>query len=114
MQYDHEYAYNLIDERNNSDNRRRPYFCERYARDPDVSGSWREECRAVSVDPDGHELLTDGGHDPADRPDDCICWDDTAALPCFPCAREGFDTPNDDPPEHDTDVDAYPATVDST
>lgn len=48
------------------------------------------------------------------RPDDCICWDDSAALPCFPCAREGFDTPNSDPPEETTDTDAYPATVEDT
>ena len=26
------------------------------------------------------------------RPDDCDCWD--ADLPCWPCYRDGFDTPN--------------------
>jgi hypothetical protein len=82
-------------------------FDERYARDCDVSGSWRSEYRAQGVDPDAHELVTDGG----DRPDDCICWDDDAALPCFPCARDGFSDPNPTEPESDTDVEAYPATI---
>ena len=87
-------------------------FDERYARDcdPDVSGSWRSEYRAQGVDPDAHEheLVTDGGRD---RPDDCICWDDTNDLPCFPCARDGFSDPNPTEPESDTDVEAYPATI---
>jgi len=74
----------------------------------DVSGSWREEYAAQGVDPSGHELVTDGGRD---RPDDCICWDDTNDLPCFPCARDGFSDPNPTEPESDTDVEAYPATI---
>ena len=28
------------------------------------------------------------------RGDDCDCWDADAALPCWPCYRDGFDVPN--------------------
>jgi hypothetical protein len=30
------------------------------------------------------------------RPDDCDCgaWNDGLSLPCWPCYRDGFDTPN--------------------
>jgi len=120
MQYDHAYAYTpRTDEAHNA--RRRPRhdaytYDERYARDSDadVSGSWRSEYRAQGVDPDAHdhELVTDGGDGDGDgRPDDCICWDDTTDLPCFPCARDGFSDPNPAEPESDTDVDNYPATI---
>jgi len=113
MQYDYAYEYTLTTDEANSSDRQRfdSYTCdERYARDcdPDVSGSWREEYAAQGVDPSGHELVTDGGRD---RPDGCICWDDTNDLPCFPCARDGFSDPNPTEPESDTDVEAYPATI---
>ena len=115
MQYDYAYEYTLTTDEANSSDRQRfdSYTCdERYAHgcDPDVSGSWRSEYRAQGVDPDAHEheLVTDGGRD---RPDDCICWDDTNDLPCFPCARDGFSDPNPTEPESDTDVEAYPATI---
>ena len=115
MQYDYAYEYTLTtDEANSSDRQRFDSYTrdERYARDcdPDVSGSWRSEYRAQGVDPDAHEheLVTDGGRD---RPDDCICWDDSNDLPCFPCRRDGFTDPNPTEPESDTDVEAYPATI---
>lgn len=73
----------------------------------DRSAGWRAEYAALHVDPDGHELVADGG----ERPDDCICWDDDSSLPCFPCARDGFNTPSDTPPEADTDIEQYPATT---
>ena len=31
---------------------------------------------------------------------DCNCRDADAALPCWPCYREGFDIPNSNPEEH--------------
>jgi hypothetical protein len=34
------------------------------------------------------------------RGDDCDCWDADAALPCWPCYRDGFEVPN---PEVDED-----------
>ena len=113
MQYDYAYEYTLTTDEANSSDRQRfdSYTCdERYARDcdPDVSGSWREEYAAQGVDPSGHELVTDGGRD---RPDGCICWDDSNDLPCFPCVRSGFTDPNPTEPESDTDVEAYPATI---
>lgn len=30
----------------------------------------------------------------AARPDDCQCWDADQDLPCWPCARDGFETQN--------------------
>jgi predicted nucleic acid-binding Zn finger protein len=53
---------------------------------------------------DGGSDLTDasdasevpnGGSDGDDRPDDCDCraWDESLALPCWPCFRKGFETP---------------------
>jgi hypothetical protein len=37
----------------------------------------------------------DAGDDSDDgRPDDCCCWDDE--LPCWPCYREGYETPAED------------------
>ena len=108
MRFTHVHTNTHDDEAHNARPRYDAYtFDERYAHDPDVSGSWRSEYRAQGVDPDAHELVTDGG----DRPDDCICWDDDAALPCFPCARDGFSDPNPTEPESDTDVEAYPATI---
>jgi hypothetical protein len=49
--------------------------------------------------------VTDGGiieagdegevlEESSERPDDCSCWDVSQGLPCFPCYREGFETPN--------------------
>lgn len=32
------------------------------------------------------------------RPDDCVCWDADAELPCWPCYRAGFETQNPDEP----------------
>lgn len=54
---------------------------------------------------DGHPRLaaTDGGvleagsDEQAERPDDCRCWDADQHTPCWPCYREGFETPNPDP-----------------
>jgi len=111
MRFTHVHTNTHDDEAHNARPRYDAYtFDERYAHDPDVSGSWRSEYRAQGVDPDAHEheLVTDGGRD---RPDDCICWDDTNDLPCFPCARDGFSDPNPTEPESDTDVEAYPATI---
>jgi hypothetical protein len=110
MRFTHVHTHTQDDEAHNPRLRYDAYTLdERYARDCDVSGSWREEYAAQGVDPDAHEheLVTDGGG----RPDDCICWDDDAALPCFPCARDGFSDPNPSEPEADTDVAAYPATI---
>jgi hypothetical protein len=60
----------------------------------------------------GRDHLTDGGvagrdaradAERAERPADCAC--DTllagraASVPCFPCFREGFETPNPDDAE---------------
>ncbi|GGL57779.1 hypothetical protein [Halocalculus aciditolerans] len=64
-------------------------------------------------EPDGGEdvdvwedgiLIADGGTSTLDgftpdtpedgRPNDCVCWDATLDLPCWPCYREGFDTQN--------------------
>jgi len=111
MRFTHVHTHTHDDEAHNPRPRYDAYtFDERYAHDADVSGSWRREYRAQGVDPDAHEheLVTDGGRD---RPDDCICWDDTTDLPCFPCARDGFSDPNPAEPEADTDVDNYPATI---
>jgi len=41
---------------------------------------------------------SDGGavvEEPAERPDDCDCgeWNDGLDLPCWPCYRDGFDSP---------------------
>jgi hypothetical protein len=46
---------------------------------------------------------------PAMRPAGCICWDENASLPCFPCYSRGFRTQNPEPPEADTDPSEYPA-----
>jgi len=32
----------------------------------------------------------------SERPDDCGCWNSDGDLPCWPCYREGFETPNPD------------------
>jgi hypothetical protein len=33
---------------------------------------------------------------PRERPVDCGCWDPDGDLPCWPCYRDGFETPNPD------------------
>ena len=53
------------------------------------------------VDGGPRQVATDGGSDVIDagddggRPDDCDCWDwnTDLDLPCWPCYRNGFDTP---------------------
>jgi hypothetical protein len=44
----------------------------------------------IETGDDGEILLEDAG----DRPDDCECWDTEQELPCWPCFRENFETPN--------------------
>lgn len=34
-----------------------------------------------------------------DRPEDCDCSPQFEDLPCWPCFREGFETPNPDLPD---------------
>ena len=45
------------------------------------------------------ELVDDTDAD-TERPADCDCvaFHDDAALPCWPCWRDGFDEPNPDAP----------------
>lgn len=57
----------------------------------DASAGWKREYELQRVDP---ELRSDDG----ERPADCQCWDATLAIPCFPCARAGFETQNPDEP----------------
>jgi len=52
------------------------------------------------------EVATDGG---SERPDDCECWDVDAELPCWACARDGFDAQN--PAEPAADDADEPVTV---
>jgi hypothetical protein len=33
----------------------------------------------------------------SDRPEDCWCAPEMEDLPCWPCYRDGFETPNPDP-----------------
>jgi len=60
------------------------------------------------------QVATDGGNE---RPVDCDCMDSYKLddpLPCFPCVRDGFDTPNPDPPSDEdapTEADADPVAV---
>jgi hypothetical protein len=44
---------------------------------------------------DGAEVLDDESDDDDGRPDDCDCgdWNAGLGLPCWPCYREGFETP---------------------
>lgn len=55
---------------------------------------------------DAPAVATDGGQVAADpdentdeneRPDDCECWDNDAGRWCWPCFRDGFQTPNPEP-----------------
>jgi len=45
---------------------------------------------------DKGEILSDGHNSDDGRPDECDCgdWNDGAELPCWPCYRDGFETPN--------------------
>jgi hypothetical protein len=61
---------------------------------------------AYTSDESGKRLRADGGVIEADthtegRPDDCDCAPFMAdhGLPCWPCYRDGFETPNPEPPE---------------
>jgi hypothetical protein len=45
----------------------------------------------IVADDDG-EILDESERN--GRPEDCQCWDADAALPCFPCYRDGFEDPN--------------------
>ena len=49
--------------------------------------------------PDGGASLDSRAPGDAERPEDCDCgeWNRTADLPCWPCYREGFASPNPDP-----------------
>jgi len=47
----------------------------------------------IEADDDGEILLEDA----ADRPEDCGCWDTEQGLPCWPCWRDSFETPNPEP-----------------
>ena len=40
---------------------------------------------------DEGEVLEDGDDE---RPDDCTCWNAELELPCWPCYRDGFRSPN--------------------
>jgi hypothetical protein len=44
---------------------------------------------------DDGEIFTDGDDTDDRRPDECNCgdWNANANLPCWPCYRDGFDTP---------------------
>lgn len=45
--------------------------------------------------------VADGG----ERPDDCDCWSLEPDLPCWPCYRDGFETPNPSAEDSDDDAD---------
>jgi len=75
------------------------------------------DCTAEAVATDGGiidagddgEILTDDESDDDDdgdaRPDDCDCgdWNEGLALPCWPCYRDGFETPASAGAEEDAD-----------
>jgi hypothetical protein len=59
------------------------------------------ETARVAVATDGGTVHTaDAGSDDqnqaSERPADCGCWDPTGDLPCWPCYRDGYRTPNPD------------------
>lgn len=58
----------------------------------EVLGSQTDEPVRVAVS-DGGEVVKEP--ETGERPDDCDCgeWNDGRELPCWPCYREGFDTP---------------------
>jgi hypothetical protein len=63
------------------------------------------ETTPVAVATDGgtvHAADSDATNDETqarERSDDCGCWDPDGDLPCFPCYRDGFETPNPDADE---------------
>lgn len=70
-------------------------------REQDVDGDAEE--RAVATD--GGTILEDGDGDAdreEERPADCAC-DPAVDLPCWPCYRDGHETPN---PDADADAEA--------
>lgn len=60
-----------------------------------ASAGWRAEYQYQDATA---QLRADGG---VERPSDCICWNADADLPCWPCAREGFNTQNPAEPAAD-------------
>jgi hypothetical protein len=75
-----------------------------------VTPSAIDEHLGAHVDGTPRVAATDGGRGIIDagdeldeeRPDDCTChpaWAERDALPCFPCWRAGFETPNPDAEE---------------
>jgi hypothetical protein len=63
-----------------------------------------DDLLGCAVDSTAVAVATDGGvvaealDDEGERPDDCQCWDVDADLPCWPCYRDGFGTPNPETP----------------
>jgi len=58
------------------------------------------ESTPIAVVTDGGTVCTNdtdagnGEEYSSERPDDCGCWDPDGDLPCWPCYRDGFETPN--------------------
>lgn len=48
----------------------------------------------VAMMPDAGDAGDDVQEDSDDRPADCDCWSPDSDLPCWPCYRAGFETPN--------------------
>jgi hypothetical protein len=75
----------------------------------DAGGMCKHEYAALVADVDtiptpfevtddlSRRAVADGG----ERPDDCDCWSLDPDLPCWPCYRDGFETPNPDAEDDD-------------
>jgi len=63
----------------------------------DGEPEFAEGNRALVTD-GGVATVSDAGDDVQDviddRPADCDCWSPDSELPCWPCYRDGFETPN--------------------
>ncbi len=80
-----------------------PAWVQRDALDDQLGGAVTATPRIGKVATDGgHGALSDGDDD--ERPDECDCWDANGDLPCWPCWRDEFNTPNPDADGDETDT----------
>jgi hypothetical protein len=77
-----------------------PAAVDRDAIDPQLGIAVDSTPVAVATD-GGQVHATDAtdGETASERPDDCGCWDPDGDLPCWPCYRDGYETPNPDADE---------------
>ena len=100
--------YNLEDDERCKHSRRVAYETGERAIPAFIDPDAVDDQLGCHVDATPRVTATDGGvitatnnesaEDSNERPEDCCCWDPNNDLPCWPCYRDGFTSPNPDTP----------------